>query len=73
MLVRSLPMKSTKSVARDVFDTFATHTGHIHDVTDTDCWAQHGGVYGRVFASFKRRSLTSRTDEKSSEKSLCVY
>ena len=25
-----------------VFDTFATHSGLVYDVTDTDCWAQNG-------------------------------
>ena len=44
ILVHSLPMKSTKSVARDVFDTFATQSGLVRDVSDTDCQAQNGST-----------------------------
>ena len=43
MLVRSLPVKSRKSLAHAVglFYTFAaTPAGLVHDVTDTECWAQ---------------------------------
>ena len=35
MLIGSLPMKNRKGLARDVFDTFATHAGRIYDVTDS--------------------------------------
>ena len=34
MLVRSLPTKSRKRLARDVFDTFATHARLVYDVID---------------------------------------
>ena len=34
MLVLSLPMKSRKSLAHDIFSTFATHSGLVRDVTD---------------------------------------
>lgn len=45
MLARCLPTKSRKELDRDVFDTFATFSG-LHDVTDTDCGAQHGSTRG---------------------------
>ena len=32
----------------------------VHDVTDTDCWAQNGSTHGRVFTTLKRRFLTNR-------------
>ena len=35
-------MKNRKGLARDVFDTFGSHSGLVHDVTDADCWAQNG-------------------------------
>ena len=41
-------------LARNVFDTFATHFGLVHDVTDTDCWPQYGSTHGYVFAIFKK-------------------
>ena len=47
--------------AHQVFDTFATHLGLVYDVTDADCWAQYGGVEGRVFATFKYRINTQGT------------
>ena len=31
-----LPMKRRTNLARDVVDTFVTHAGLVHDVTDTD-------------------------------------
>ena len=55
MLARSLPMKSRKRLACDVFDTLATHAGFAHGVTDTDCLAQNVSTHGRVFATFKQR------------------
>ena len=62
IFVRSLPTKSRKRLARDVFDTFTTHAGLVHDVTNTDCRAQNGSTHGRVFATFiQRRFLTNRT------------
>ena len=36
MLVRPLPMKSRKRLARDVIDTFATHSYLVQDVTSAD-------------------------------------
>ena len=41
-----------KRLARDVFNTFATYSGHVH-VTDADCGVQNGSTDGRVFATFK--------------------
>ena len=34
MLVPSQLMKSRKRLAQDIFDTFATHSGLVHDVTE---------------------------------------
>ena len=53
MLVRSLPMKSRKRLARDAFNTFTAHSSLAHDVTDTECRAQTGGTHNRVFRDFK--------------------
>ena len=44
MLVRSLPMKSTKRFACDVFDTFSTHADLVYDI---------------IWHSTKRQSLPS--------------
>ena len=44
MLVCSLPLKSRKRLACDVFDTFATHFGFGHDVTDTHCLVVFSGL-----------------------------
>ena len=42
MLIRFLPRESSEKIknikfARDVFDTFTTRAGLVHDVTDIDC------------------------------------
>ena len=37
IFVRSSPVKSRKRLFRDVFDTLATHTGLVFDVTATNC------------------------------------
>ena len=37
IFVRSSPVKSRKRLSRDAFDTLATHTGLVFDVTATDC------------------------------------
>ena len=71
MLVRSLRPKSRKIIIRDVFDTVGTHFGLVHDVTDTDCWAQdeQSRSYFRDFQT----PIFIKQDEKSSEKMMCVY
>ena len=34
----------------------------VHDVTDTDCWAQNGNVHGHIFTTFKKcQFLANRT------------
>ena len=38
MAVCSLPMRSRERSARDVFDTFAVHSGFLYDVTDIHCF-----------------------------------
>ena len=40
MLARSLPMKTPKRLARDLFHTFAKYTAIVYDDIDTDSWAQ---------------------------------
>ena len=40
MLVPSLPVKSRKRLAHTVTDTCATYSGIVHDVKDTDGWAE---------------------------------
>ena len=54
MVVRSLPVNIIERLARDAFDTYATHAGLGYDVTETDCRAQNGSTHGRVFATLKR-------------------
>ena len=47
MLVLSSSMKSRKRLDRDVVDAFATHSGLVHDVTETnvvDAFATHSGL-----------------------------
>ena len=56
--------------ACNVYDTFAIHIGLVHDVTNTDCWAQNGSMHGHVVATFKTPILQNQ-DEKASEKLLC--
>ena len=56
-LVCSFPvaMKRRETLAHHIpiCNTFATHSGFVHDVTDTDCWAQNGSTHGHVSATFK--------------------
>ena len=40
-LLHALPTKSSEMLARDVFDIFVTHSGLVHDVTDTDSGTQN--------------------------------
>ena len=42
MLVRCLPVKKRKRLARDVIHTSATYADLVQDVTDTDCQTQNG-------------------------------
>ena len=61
ILVCSLPMRSGKRLAYDVFDTSINHADLVHDVTDTDCRSQNGTTHGCVFVTFKRQFLTNQT------------
>ena len=61
MLGNSLPVRNSKGLVRDVFDTFAKHSGLVHDVGDTRFRVQNVSTHGRVFTIFKRRFLTIRT------------
>ena len=71
MLTPPLPRKSTKRLARDVFVCVCVCV-YIYNITDTDCWANSGITYNRVFASFKRRVLNMQ-DEGQSENLLRVF
>ena len=44
--------KEKTILAHDVFDNFYTRSWFVHDVTDTDCWAQNGSTHCRVFVTF---------------------
>ena len=69
MLVHALLSNCRKMLARDVFDTFVTHAGLVHDVSDTDCCARR--THSRVFATSNRLFCTNRT--KNGVKNCCVY
>ena len=63
MLVRSLPMKSPKRMACDVY-IFVTHPGFVYDVIDR----LQGAKLKRTwlsFRNFKRRLLAKRTQNGS--------
>ena len=66
MLVCYLPVKSRR-LANDVFKTFATHSALVHDISDTDCWAQSGTTHGHAFAIFNKQ------EHKLVEKLLCIF
>ena len=68
---RQKKQKTTTFIC-EPFDTFATHSDLVHDVTDMDCWEQNGSTHGRVFATFKRQFLSNKQDQKSNEKLLCI-
>ena len=63
MLVRSSTMKSRKSLARDVFDTFATPV-RLVDIRDRDCWAQGGSTHSRAVSRDFRTSVLNRTKHR---------
>ena len=58
MFTSEWSFRQKKRLARDVFNAFATYSGHVHDVTDADCGVQNGSTDGRVFETFKCRVLT---------------
>ena len=86
MLVHCLPMKSRKGwlltylILLPCADLvthadLVRHTDLVHDITDTDCWAQHSQSCLHVLDAdlcFSCWFLTDR-GEKCSEKLLCVY
>ena len=53
--------KRRRGLLLEVFDTFATQSGPVHDVTHTDKVGQSGSTHDCVFATFKHRFLTHRT------------
>ena len=71
---QSLPMKSRERWFCDVFDTLATHAGLVHDIIDSNCWAQNGSTHGHVFTAFKHKFWSShKEDKKSSGLLLFVF
>ena len=66
-------MINRKSLARDVFDTFATHSALVHDVIiQTAGRSLNGSTHGRVLLA-SGKSIFNKRDQKSSGKLLCVY
>lgn len=79
--------KEKKILARDVCDTFATHSRHVHDVTDADAGhATTAKIINRKFAFIifddskdrswfpdLRTSKFNTQDEKSSEKNVVYF
>ena len=65
-------MKRKIQLACYVFDTIATHTALVNDVTNTDACTLKGSNHSRVFATFKRRFF-NKQNLKSSEKVLYNY
>ena len=74
MLVCSLPMKSRKRQARDVFDIFSHtwYTSLVQDITDSDCWPQNGSTHGHNYCHNFQTSIFNKEDEKSRQ-NCCVY
>ena len=68
VLVRSLPTKSRKGVARDVFDPFATQARLVHDVTETDCWARR-----ECFRDFPTAVFISQDRKSGGRISVCLF
>ena len=57
MLVRSsLPMKTIKRLASDVFDTSAPHIHLVYDVTDRDCSVLGTAEMAAITVAFSRLS-----------------
>lgn len=49
MLFHSLTMKSRKTLAYDISDTFAKHSGLLSDVTDKNYLSLNGSSHGHIF------------------------
>ena len=56
--------------SRDVSGSITTLSRLVHDVIDTECWAQNVSTHDHVFATFKRRFLTNGT--RNGVKNCCV-
>ena len=52
--------KERTRLTQDKFDAFAPHSHLVHEVIDTNCWAQNGSSHGYVFTTFKHQLLTNR-------------
>ena len=78
MCVHSLPMKTTKGLAHDVFVVLLPHILLVCDLTDTH-WAQHGSIHGSVFWCILKVSVLTNSSRKpqmkywgSVDKACCV-
>ena len=73
ILVHSLPMKSKKKAGLWCSWDFATQADLVHDITDTDCWAQQWQHSWSCFWNF-HSSIFNNQDQKWSGKLLwCVF
>ena len=70
MCVHSLPMKTTKGLAHDVFVVLLPHILLVCDLTDTH-WAQNGSIHGCVFVTFKGLCF-NKQEQKSADEVLRV-
>jgi len=66
MLVPTLPMKSRKKLARDVFNAFDTYVDLVYDVTDTAAAHKMAALTVAFFVAVKRRILY-KLDQKQSD------
>ena len=55
-------MKSRKRLAHDVFHTFATHAGLVHDVSVTDYLAQNWQHLQSWFCNLRRLKIWNKDD-----------
>ena len=69
-MICSFLIKS-KRLTRDVCNTVATQSGLIHDVIDTESWAQTGNTHRRAFAT--PALISSKQDQKFSERMLSFF
>ena len=66
------PLKSMKSRAWGVFDTFATHAGFVHVLIDLDYWVQNGSTQQSCFCDVEASSFIKQ-NQKSIGKLQCIY
>ena len=62
MCVHSLPVKTTKGLAHDIFVVLLPHILLVRDLTDTH-WAQNGSVFMTVKGLCFNKQEQKSTDE----------